>query len=86
MQEIKTFLIQQTKFKITAERIGERLDIEAPRGARLSIVANMSGIGFHLLNEGSRQNLIPAAESEIIAMIREFIQATPYLTIKNAKA
>ncbi len=82
MQEIKTFLIQQTKFKITAERIGERLDIEAPRGARLSIVANMSGIGFHLLNEGSRQNLIPATEAEIIGLIREFIQGKPYLAKK----
>lgn len=73
MQEIKAFL-RTTNFKITGERIGERLDIEAPRGARLSIRANMSGIGYHLLNEGSRKNLIPATEAEIIVLIREFIQ------------
>lgn len=81
MNEIKAFL-KTTKFKISAERIGERLDIEAPRGARLSIVANMSGIGFHLLNEGSRLNLIPETDEQIIHRIREFLQGKPYLVKK----
>lgn len=82
MQEIKTFL-RSTKFKISAERIGERLDIEAPRGSRLSVVPNLSGIGFHLLNEGSRLNMIPETEEQIIERLREFLQGKAYLSGKK---
>lgn len=82
MQAIKTFLIQQTKFRITAERIGERLDIEAPRGARLS-VQSISGMGYQLLNEGARLNIKPETEEQIIERLREFLQGKAYLSGKK---
>ena len=82
MDKIKAFR-KTTKFKISGERIGERLDIEAPRGARFSIIPNMSGLGYHLLNEGSRINRIPESEEQIIERLVEFIREKQYLVKKT---
>lgn len=71
MEKIRQYL-KESKYKIDREKVGQLIEIQAPRGARLAIKAHVTG-GYNVLNESSVVNTVPIDQDGVVTYLQNFL-------------